>query len=79
MTTADPVRETVLDTLSQVLDTPVGDLESRPALAAHHWDSMRSLETLTQLESRLGLSFDLREFHQVQTVDDMAGLAGAQR
>jgi len=75
MTTSASVEETVLETLSQVLDEPVEDLRAQPKLAAHDWDSLRSLDTLSQLENKLGLSFDLRAFNSANTIDDLIALA----
>jgi acyl carrier protein len=74
MTTVAP---TVLETLSQVLNVPVAELEEQPALAAHDWDSFSSLETLAQLEDKLGLRFDLRDFNSAHTVDDLVTLAAS--
>jgi acyl carrier protein len=74
MTTVEP---TVLETLSQVLNVPVADLEEQPTLAAHDWDSFSSLETLAQLENKLGLRFDLRDFNSAHTVGDLVTLAAS--
>ncbi|MBM4795424.1 acyl carrier protein [Streptomyces sioyaensis] len=67
-------RLAVLETLGQVLETPVDDLRANPVLAAHAWDSLRSLEVLTLLEDRLGVDFDLRSFNAARTVDDLVHL-----
>ncbi|GAA1927945.1 acyl carrier protein [Streptantibioticus ferralitis] len=67
-------RLTVLETLGEVLETPVDDLRANPVLASHAWDSLRSLEALTQLEVRLGVDFDLRTFNAARTVDDLVRL-----
>lgn len=67
----------VLDILSGVLDVPVEELRTRPALAAHHWDSLSSLEALGQLEQRFGIRLDLRDFGAVRTVDEMVALVAA--
>lgn len=76
----DTVRTVVLETLGQALDEPVDTLETNPVLAAHRWDSLSSLEALNELESRLGVSFDLRSFNDAHTVDDIVGLVvGARR
>ncbi|MFG2095448.1 phosphopantetheine-binding protein [Streptomyces sp. NPDC048612] len=67
-------RLAVLETLGQVLETPVDDLRANPVLASHAWDSLRSLEALTLLEGRLGVDFDLRSFNAARTVDDLVHL-----
>ncbi|MGW3009365.1 acyl carrier protein [Streptomyces sp. NPDC001219] len=67
-------RLAVLETLGQVLETPVDDLRANPVLATHAWDSLRSLEALTLLEDRLGVDFDLRSFNAARTVDDLVHL-----
>lgn len=64
----------VLDTVSGVLAEPVADLLAEPVLAAHEWDSLNSLEVLSQLESRLGVTLDLRAYHDARTLDDLIGL-----
>jgi acyl carrier protein len=77
MTESTSVEQTVLETLSQVLDVPVDGLRAEPKLAAHDWDSFSSLDTLSQLEGKLGVSFDLRDFHAAHTVDDLVTLASS--
>jgi acyl carrier protein len=67
----------VLDTLGEVLDESVRDLRAQPVLAAHDWDSIASLEALAQLESRLGVTLDLRAYHGARTVDDLIDLVAA--
>ncbi|MFI0907266.1 phosphopantetheine-binding protein [Streptomyces sioyaensis] len=67
-------RLAVLETLGQILETPVDDLRANPVLATHAWDSLRSLEALTLLEDRLGVDFDLRSFNAARTVDDLVRL-----
>ena len=68
------IDETVLNTLSDVLNETVGDLRAQPVLAAHEWDSLASLEVLSQLESRLGIALDLRAYHDARTVEDLIEL-----
>lgn len=74
MSELETTRLTVLETLGQVLETPVDELRANPVLASHAWDSLRSLEALTLLESRLGVDFDLRSFNAARTVDDLVQL-----
>jgi acyl carrier protein len=68
------IEAVVLDTLSGVLNEPVGDLRAQPVLAVHEWDSLASLEVLSQLESQLGVTLDLRTYHAARTVEDLIGL-----
>jgi acyl carrier protein len=77
MTDSDSVAATVLAVLSDVLSEPAHRLHVEPVLAAHGWDSMASLEALAQLESQLGVAFDLRSFHAARTVGDLVELARA--
>jgi acyl carrier protein len=74
MSTLASTRLAVLETLGQVLDTPVDNLRANPVLATHAWDSLSSLEALVILEKRLGVDFDLRTFHAARTVDDLVRL-----
>jgi acyl carrier protein len=69
--------DVVLNTLSGVLNEPVADLRAQPVLAVHDWDSLASLEVLSQLESRLGVTLDLRTYHAARTVEDLTGLVAA--
>ena len=68
------IEATVLNVLSDVLNESLGDLRAQPVLAAHEWDSLASLEVLSQLESRLGINLDLRRYHDVRTLDDLIDL-----
>jgi acyl carrier protein len=72
--TTASVENTVLETLSDVLKVPADGLRTEPALAGHDWDSFSSLETLAQLEAKLGVHFDLRDFNSARTVDDLVAL-----
>jgi acyl carrier protein len=74
MSDSASVAETVLGILSGVLDETVDDLRARPVLATHEWDSISSLDALSQLESKLGVTLDLRAFHAARTVDDIIAL-----
>jgi len=74
MTTSTSVEQTVLDVLSQILDTTADELRAQPALASHDWDSFSSLEALAQLESALGVRVDLRSFNAAVTVHDVIAL-----
>jgi len=68
---------TVLDTVGEVLNEPVGNLRTRPVLAAYEWDSVASLEVLAQLESRLRVTLDLRTYHGARTLQDLVDLVAA--
>ena len=74
MTEAATVEDTVLDVLSDVLHEPVDGLRQQPILAVYEWDSLSSLEALSQLESRLRISLDLRSYQAVRTVADLVEL-----
>ena len=74
MTEAATVEDTVLDVLSDVLHEPVAGLRQQPVLAVYDWDSLSSLEALSQLESRLKISLDLRSYQAVRTVADLVAL-----
>lgn len=68
----------VIDVLAEVLEVPADTLTADTALGeVENWDSMAALETLTQLESRLGIRLDLRSYHTVRTVGDLVALAQA--
>lgn len=75
MSAPTSVEHTVLDVLSQILHTTADELRAQPALSSHDWDSLSSLEALAQLESVLGVRFDLRAFSAAVTVDDVIALA----
>ena len=77
MTDPASIEATVLYILCDVLNESVGDLLAQPVLAAHEWDSLASLEVLSQLESRLGVTLDLRPYHDVRTLDDLIDLVAA--
>jgi acyl carrier protein len=74
VTEAAAVEDTVLDVLSDVLHEPVDGLRQQPVLAVYEWDSLSSLEALSQLESRLQISLDLRSYQAVRTVADLVAL-----
>jgi acyl carrier protein len=74
MTDTASTRATVLTILSQVLAEPVDELRARPILAAHHWDSLASLEALAQLENAFRITVDLRAYHAVRDVEGLVGL-----
>jgi acyl carrier protein len=71
------IEATVLDTLGEVLNESVGDLRAQPVLATHDWDSVVQLEVLAQLESRLGVTLDLRSYHGARTLEDLVELVAA--
>jgi acyl carrier protein len=77
VTEAATVSDVVLDVLSDVLHEPVDGLLEQPILAAYEWDSLSSLEALSQLESRLQISLDLRSYQAVRTVADLVELVSA--
>jgi acyl carrier protein len=77
VTEAATVEDTVLDVLSDVLHEPVDGLRQQPILAVYEWDSLSSLEALSQLESRLRISLDLRSYQAVRTVADLVELVSA--
>jgi acyl carrier protein len=74
VTEAITIEDTVLDVLSDVLREPVAGLRQQPILAVYEWDSLSSLEALSQLESRLKISLDLRSYQAVRTVADLVAL-----
>ena len=83
MSTADPtggtagaasVEATILDILGDALEEPVDSLRANPVLAAHEWDSLTSLLTLSQLERNFGVTLDLRAYHAARTVGDLVSL-----
>lgn len=74
MNEVEPVQDTVCSVLSDVLNESVTDLLAQPVLAAYEWDSLSSLEALSQLESRLAITLDLRSFQAVRTVEDLVSL-----
>ncbi len=74
MNEVEPVPDTVCKILSDVLHESVADLLAQPVLAAYEWDSLSSLEALSQLESRLAITLDLRSFQAVRTVQDLVDL-----
>jgi acyl carrier protein len=71
------IEATVLDTLGEVLNESVGDLRAQPVLATYDWDSVVQLEVLAQLESRLGVTLDLRSYHGARTLEDLVELVAA--
>jgi hypothetical protein len=42
-----------------------------PDPTVHDWDSIASLEAPVQVEDRLGVTFDLRTYHDAPDVDDL--------
>ncbi|AIG76780.1 Hypothetical protein AJAP_19590 [Amycolatopsis japonica] len=77
MTELDDTASVVLNTLSEVLGKPIGELRAREALATHGWDSLSSLEALSRLESRLAVTLDLRAYHAAHTVTALIDLVAA--
>jgi acyl carrier protein len=67
----------VLDIVSTVLNEPVAGLRAQPVLASYDWDSLASLEVLSQLENRLGVTLDLRRYHNVRTLENLIDLVAA--
>jgi len=80
---SESVEGHVLEIVSEVLGEAADRLRAEHVLADYHWDSIGSLEALAQLESRLGVTLDLREFHAVRTIGELTSLvaraAGAGR
>jgi acyl carrier protein len=74
MSNDSKIDDVVLDALSDVLQESVDGLHAEPALAAHAWTSLASLEVLAQLENELGIVLDLRAFNAVRTVDALIEL-----
>ncbi|HET8641469.1 MAG TPA: phosphopantetheine-binding protein [Pseudonocardiaceae bacterium] len=74
LTAQATIEAAVLAVLRDVLDEPESELLAQPVLAAHEWDSLTSLETLSQLERRLGINLDLRRYHAVRDLDDLVEL-----
>jgi acyl carrier protein len=68
------IEASVLTVLSEVLKESPGDLRAQPVLAAHEWDSVASLEALSQLESRFAVALDLRAYHAARTFEDLTDL-----
>jgi acyl carrier protein len=77
MNNDSPIDDVVLDILSDVLQTSVDEFQAEPALAAHAWTSLASLEVLAQLETELGIVLDLRAFNAVRTVTALIELVQA--
>lgn len=80
---SESVEGHVLEILSEVLGEAADRLRAEHVLADYQWDSIGSLEALAQLESRLEVTLDLREFHAVRTIGELTSLvaraAGAGR
>jgi acyl carrier protein len=77
MSNSSQIDDVVLDILTDVLQESADEFQAEPALAAHAWTSMASLEVLAQLENELGIVLDLRAFNAVRTVDALIELARA--
>jgi acyl carrier protein len=73
----------VLEIVTEALGEVAGRLRAEHVLADYAWDSIVSLEALAQLEGRLGVTLDLREFHAARTLGDLTSVvaraAGAGR
>jgi len=76
---AASIKNTVLAVLSDVLVEPVEVLLAEPLLGVHAWDSLASLEALVQLERRLDVALDLRNYHAAREIDDLVELVRATR
>jgi acyl carrier protein len=74
MTEAVSVETVVVNILSDVLHESVEDLHRHPVLAAYDWDSLSSLEALSQLESQLGITLDLRSYQAARRISDLVDL-----
>jgi acyl carrier protein len=73
------VKATVLEILSDVLTESAEDLLAQPVLAVHEWDSLNTLEALVQIESRFGITLDLRSYHAAREIDNLVDLILAAR
>ncbi|GAA3132321.1 acyl carrier protein [Nonomuraea sp. NPDC049421] len=73
---SEQVSRVVTEVLAEILGEDAGRLRHEDVLAERDWDSISSLEALAQLESRLRVTLDLREFHAVRTVGDLTELVG---
>ena len=71
------IRDGVLEIVSDVVGQPTEALLAQPLLGAHGWDSLAALEGLAQLESRFGVSLDLREYNAARQIDDLVALVAA--
>ncbi|MDL4774175.1 MULTISPECIES: acyl carrier protein [Thermomonosporaceae] len=74
----DVIEKTVTAIIEEVLGEPPGTVGKEEPLAARDWDSTASLEALAQLESRFGISLDLRRFHTARTIGQMADLVAVE-
>jgi acyl carrier protein len=74
MNTNESVETTILNVLVEVLNTSTDELRANTVLAAYEWDSLASLEALAQVESRLGVTLDLRLYHGELRVGDLVSL-----
>jgi acyl carrier protein len=74
MTTQNPLKDAVRETIGDVLSLPLADLGDDTVLAAYGWDSLVSLEALAQFEAQFRISLDLRSFHGAHTVGQMVQL-----
>ena len=68
------IKNVVLEVISSILNVPEKVLQDNPILTTHQWDSIISLDALIQLENKFKIKFDLRKFHAVRTIDDIAEL-----
>ncbi|KAA2257091.1 acyl carrier protein [Solihabitans fulvus] len=69
-------QQAVVAVVADVLDMSEDDLHPDTEFSSlEDWDSMAALELLMQLESQLKVKLDLREFHTVRTVGELAALA----
>jgi acyl carrier protein len=64
----------VLEIVAEVLGEAAERLRAEHVLADYEWDSIGSLEALAQLESRLDITLDLREFHAARTIGELMSL-----
>ncbi len=74
MNDSDSAETRVLVILSDILQVPADELRAEPTLASHQWDSLTSLEALSQLERQFAVRLDLRDFNASRTVDDLVAL-----
>ena len=65
------LERTVVEVVASVLAETEERVRAQPVLARYGWDSLRMLESLSQLESALHITLDLRAYHCANTLDDL--------
>jgi acyl carrier protein len=63
-----------------VVDRPPGTINPEGRFEEFgNWSSLAALRLLSMIEQHLGVTFDLREYVQIETVDALAAAVRAQR